>query len=204
MINTTSNFVDTFFHNKKGKFLEIGSEDANPAGLEEPFWNLLLDDWHGVYVEPNPHSLEKLITNVTPYHADVIAAAWSDKSQILPFYASSTHPYCSSFDEEWNIKYIPEGNRHIKYHADKIYVSTITADQIFNKFGYDFAAISIDIELPADASFKLLQTIDFNKLPKCTLVILEMINDEIKTFMSSNGFTCTLVGDAYKNWAWTR
>ena len=117
---TTSEFVNTFFHNKKGKFLELGAEDANPGATEEPFWNLLVGGWHGVYVEPNPYSFEKLITNVTPYHADVIASAWSDESQLLPFYASSTHPYCSSLDKEWHKFGLPPWTRDKKYQADKI------------------------------------------------------------------------------------
>ena len=204
MMITTSDFVDTFFHNKKGKFLEIGAFAGDPGLVEEPFWNLLVGGWYGVYVEPNPYSFEQLITNVAPYHADVIASAWSDESQLLPFYASPTHPYCSSLDKEWHKDYIPPDKRDIKYHADKIYVGTITANQIFNTFGYDFNAISIDIELYADALFKLLNTIDFNKLPKCTMVIVEMNDDDITALMSSNGFTHTVVGDAYHNHMWTR
>ena len=122
----------------------------------------------------------------------------------MPFYASSTHPYCSSLDKEWHKFGLPPWTRDKKYQADKIYVGTITANQIFNTFGYDFNAISIDIELQSDALFKLLNTIDFNKLPKCTMVIVEMIDDDIIAFMTSNGFTHTVVGDAYHNHMWTR
>ncbi|NBO69866.1 MAG: hypothetical protein EBU66_04135 [Bacteroidetes bacterium] len=183
---STGKFVRDFFGNMTGKFLEIGAWDGRPSD-EEPYWDLLTTGWYGVYCEPNPHSIPSLIQNVSPYNADIVTAAIGTTAGIQPFNASTSHPYISSFDSKWHLN-LPPTLSETPYVSDKIYAPTITIDQIFETFGYDFDTISVDIEVSLESELEIFKTIDFNKLPVCKLVISETYSSELQTYMESFGF----------------
>lgn len=187
----TGDFVENFFAGKTGKFLEIGAFNGGPEDPNEPFWKLLISGWRGVYCEPDPYSIPILIENTLPYNADIITAAFSSDSGMRSFNSSKSHPYLSSFDPNWHEYVIP--NLHpefssIPYVSKKIYTPTITASQIFENFGYDFDAISVDIELHEVELYNLVKTIDFSKLPNCKLFVVESNSLPLSQYMIDAGF----------------
>lgn len=188
-MRSTSKVVDSFFSNvSDGKFLEIGAAIGDPNDPEEPFWNLLVGGWYGLYCEPDYNGIGALMDNVSPYKSDILMAPVWKERDLKEFYSSRSHPYTSSFDANWHIGGIPIYKKHIPFESKKIYVSPVTPKDIFDKFGWDFNAISIDIELSEDSTYEFLESIDFHKLSDCKLVVMEVVNENIKRYLDSFGF----------------
>lgn len=188
---TLQQIVSDYFAGHVGKFLEIGANDCNVNYDDEPCSHLLEEGWYGLYCEPNPFSLVNLIKNTQKYNAEILCAAVAPTSEIKQFYTSESHPYLSSLESTWIGNALDTLHPYfstIPRSDYQVFVNTITPKQIFEKFGYDFDCISIDIELYPPQTHMLLKKMDFEML-NAKMVIVEghfIFTDE---YMEQFGFT---------------
>jgi len=189
--SNTKKIVSDFFGNYVGKFLEIGANELNITADREPCSHLLEKGWYGLYCEPNPFSLVNLIPQTKQYNADILCAAVNYKTGISKFKASKSHAYLSSMDSNYMdniLNYMPDGIKNIPRDDHDIYVNTITPSEIFDKFGYDFDCISIDVELPPWHTHQILTQIDFDTV-MAKMVIVETKFYESDEYMRKFGFS---------------
>ena len=183
--------VSDFFGNHVGKFLEFGANELNLNAKSEPCSHLLEKGWYGLYCEPNPFSLVNLIQQTKHYNADILCAAVNYKTGISKFKASKSHTYLSSMDSDYMdniLKYMPDGIKNIPRNDHDVYVNTITPSEIFDKFGYDFDCISIDVELPPWHTHQILTQIDFDMV-MAKMVIVETKFYDSDEYMRKFGFS---------------
>jgi hypothetical protein len=184
MFSNSKKIVSDFFGNHVGKFLEIGANELDLNLNGEPCSHLLEKGWYGLYCEPNPFSLVRLIEQTKDYNVDILCAAVNYKTGISKFKASKSHAYLSSMDSDWMdfmLDLMPESLKNIPRDDHNIYINTVTPSEIFDKFGYDFDCISIDVELPPWHTHQILTQIDFDK------VVAKMVVVETK-FLSSDEY----------------
>lgn len=191
MVSNPKQIVSDFFGNHVGKFLEIGANELNLNSDGEPCSHLLEKGWYGLYCEPNPFSLVNLIRQTKDYNVDILCAAVNNKTGIRDFRASKSHAYLSSMDSDWmdlTLNHMPEGLKNIPRNDYDIYVNTITPSEIFQKFGYDFDCISIDVELPPWHTHEILTQIDFDAVI-ATMVVVESKYYLSDVYMKKFGFS---------------
>ncbi len=188
---TLRQIVSDFFGDYVGKFLEIGANDCDVDYDEEPCSHLLEKGWYGLYCEPNPFSLVNLIKETEKYNADIICSAVSSTNNLTEFYTSESHPYLSSMESTWIdscLRVMPEYFSLQERKEYKVFLNTITPQEIFEKFGYDFDCISIDIELYPPQTHQIILGMDFNKL-KTRMLIVEGSFIFTDQYMKSFGFS---------------
>ena len=188
-------YVIDFFKNKStGRFLEIGGDDGGPKNDGEPFWGLVEQGWSGVYCEPNPISCAKLIKNLMP-HGDKIKifnGGIAPTTGIKDFYMSIETGGSSSFDPNWmkqQIFYLPEQTQY------PIITNTLTLINLLNHVGWDFDAISVDIECKGDVVTNIFNDIDITKLTNCKLIILEAACPILQNRLMQDGFDMAIRED---------
>jgi len=186
---TMKQYVINFFKNKPtGRFLEIGADDGGPKDDTEPFWSLVEKGWSGVYCEPNPMSCATLIKNVMPYgdKIKIFNGAIAPTTGIKDFYISMETGGSSSFDPNWMQQqdfYLPE---HTQF---PIITKTLTLSSLLDYVGWDFDAISVDIECKDYEVEEIFNNIDISKLTNCKLIIMEIGTNVLTTRLIQNGFS---------------
>lgn len=186
--------VSDFFGDYVGKFLEIGANDCLVHYEQEPCSHLLEKGWYGLYCEPNPFSLVNLIKNSKQYNRDIICAAVTPTNELVEFYSSESHPFLSSTEPTWIdtcLRVMPEFFSLRERNEYTVYVNTITPTEIFEKFGYDFDCISIDIELYPPQTHMLMLEFDFSKL-NSRMVIVEGTFPYTDEYMKAFGFSAQI------------
>lgn len=194
---TLQQIVSDYFGDYVGRFLELGANDGSLIE-GEPCTHLLEKGWYGLYCEPNPFSLVKLIENTNHYNVDILTAAISTTESIAEFLASESHPYLSSLNVDWVDhcnKQRPELLFDLEPKQYNIFVNTITPTDLFTKFGYDFDLISIDIEMYPPQVYTLLKNMDFEALDKCKMVVVEGNFIYIDEYMEYCGFTKQIINE---------
>ncbi len=188
---TLRQIVSDFFGDYVGKFLEIGADGCNINYEEEPCSHLLVKGWYGLYCEPNPFTLGNLIKDCSQYKTDIICSAVSSTNKLTEFYTSESHPYLSSMESTWIdscSQTMPEYFTLQERKEYKVFLNTVTPQEIFEKFGYDFDCISVDIELYPPQTHQIILDMDFNKL-KTRMLIVEGSFKYTDEYMESFGFS---------------
>jgi FkbM family methyltransferase len=190
--------INHFINQPNGKFLEIGSHDGEPTNDSEPCWGLVEKGWSGVYCEPNPMSCAQLMKNVMQFgeRIKIINGALGKENGLKTFYVSVDKGMSSSFCKEWMSEQTYHEPNDRQY---PIITNTFTIDTLLDTVGYDFDAVSIDIETPTDVFSNMLNGFDFSKLTNCKLIMLEVapiwVRDSLVN-LGYNGFGCG-VGSMY-------
>lgn len=180
--------VEEFFVNlPKGRFLEVGANDGNPTLNDEPVWGLKQKGWEGVYVEPNPSSCANLLKNIGPNRPEiqVVNCAISQKSELKTFYSVTAKlgsTGTSSFQKDW-ITFLSQSLQNRVSFITPIIINTITFDQLFDYVGDNFDFISIDTENTSHENDELIQSINFARLQKCKMLMIESISDSSIRFL---------------------
>lgn len=151
--------VKNFFPGSIGKFLIIGAND----GLDHSRC-LLEQGWNGVYVEADPFACANLIRSTADYadNVTIINTAVTLNQQIMPFYVNKDSNF-SSLVETW-------GKSHDLHDYTKIYTSTVTVQDIFDCFGYDFNYVQTDVE---GYDIQLIESFDWSQLTNCDMICTE-------------------------------
>jgi FkbM family methyltransferase len=180
--NKEEQYILDFFKNKQGKFLDIGAYDgikfSNTYALVEKQWN-------GVLIEPSPITFCNLIKNLAgKQNLRFCNSAISIKSELREFYDAKGDAI-STFDKLHKEKW--EKNAKVNYI--EFYIKTMTIQEIFDKFGYDFDFINLDVEgINYELFLEMFNHI--SKLNNLKLICVEHDNkiNEIISVSSTRGF----------------
>ena len=187
---TIKQFVIDYFSNQSsGRFLEIGANDGEPYNNNEPFWGLVEKNWSGVYCEPNPIACSQLIKNVMPYgdKIKIVNGALSTDVGLKTFYVSvdSKGP-SSSLHSEWMAQQTYHKPNDRQY---PIITNSFTLENLLDSVGYDFDAMSIDIETNEYQLEQMLHDFNFSKLNNCKLIMLEVCSKKITQSLLNLGYS---------------
>ena len=178
--NDEQDYITTILQNTKGRLLDIGAYDGITFSNS---YQLLLNGWKGILIEPAPSVINHLLKNTTDIkdNIEIVNAAITpnSSSELLKFYDANTDAVSTS-DE--NHKKIWEKN--INYR--KVYVPTITIQDIFRTFGTNFEFINIDVE---GQNPNILETIPLNETNTKVICIEHQHEfDRITNYVSKFGF----------------
>lgn len=182
-------FIPEFFKNyTSGRFLEIGANDGEPGGPNEPVWPLVEMGWSGVYCEPNPHACSKLLKNIRPYNKDiqVVNCAVNKVGGLKKFYMSDEYPMSASLDPDWIgfMDFVKPGT-----YQYPIVTNTITMQQLVDFVGTDFDCISIDVENHILFYKELVESFDWSVFKKCKVLVMELQDQSLNWYFESIGYT---------------
>lgn len=173
-------YIISFFKNcKTGRFLDIGAYDGKTFSNTR---QLALQGWGGVLVEPSPSvicPLRKLYEGNDQF--EILEVGVGLENGIFPFY-NFDGDAIGSFDKEhadyWAIKARPYKILQIK---------VISIESLFEKIGFDFDFINIDVE---GWSVQLLGALDFNKLGRLKMICIEFEHkvELVKSLLTGHGF----------------
>lgn len=173
-------YILKFFKNTKRRFLDIGAYDGKCFSTTRA---LFLQGWGGVCVEPSPTVLPALracydsVDNV-----DILECAISGVNGKIDFYDSGGDMISTvlpSHAELWKSK--------AGCTFTKIKIDSLTVLSLFEKVGYDFSFISLDVE---GTNFEIFQQFPFKKLKKTKMICVEFDYkaDDVLKLVKSYGF----------------
>jgi FkbM family methyltransferase len=147
-----------------GSFLDIGAFDGKAFSNT---YRLVLDGWSGVCIEPSPSVLPAL-KNLHKDNPKIVVAEYAvvvDKNKKLVFYDSGGDAI-SSFNKAHVDKWASNWGTKFK----EVDVEKITVEEMFDKFGYDFDFINLDVEA---MNWELFQRLPLAKLTKTKMFCVE-------------------------------
>ncbi len=147
-----------------GRFLDVGAYHATVFSNTR---KLFEQGWSGVLVEPGPAQILKLAVAYRGVDRITIvncALAEALKFQELGICADAL----SSLDKEHQKTWAAGGTVF-----DQVQVFTVTVGAFFERFGYNFDFVDIDIE--GEANWNLVRTMDFGAI-QASLVCVEYGN----------------------------
>lgn len=157
--NNEEDIIINYFKDFRGKFLDIGAFDGKTLSNTYRLSEL---GWKGICVEPSPKAFKLLLKNYEGNKdIECLDYAVATKSGKLEFFESED--LLSTLNE----KHLSKWN-NVKF--DKISVNCITPDELFDKYGYDFDMINIDVE---STNIDLFNIIDFSKFKNLKLLCIE-------------------------------
>lgn len=179
--NNEEQIILDFYGDKKGRFLDIGANDGISLSCTKRLSEL---GWGGVCIEPSPSAfvkLQKLYTD-NPF-IEVVNCAVDNGSAIKTFY-HFPDGYISTLSKD----FINLWPKH-KHSYRKMYLKTITFNEILNVFGCNFDFLKIDVE---GIDYKILQAFPFERV-NLSAVCIEYCKgndfDNITNFLSLKGFS---------------
>jgi FkbM family methyltransferase len=155
-----------FFGSITGRFLDIGAYDGKTFSNT---FRLAEMGWSGLCFEPSPSVFPKLreIHGNNPL-IHLVQSAVSDHTGTQLFY-DSLGDAISSFDVEHILKWEVESGSKFA----EVQVETITVAHLFERYGYDFDFINLDVE---GCNWNIFSGIDFERLPRLKLICVEHDN----------------------------
>ena len=161
-----------------GRFLDIGAYDAKDLSNTRALFE---KGWGGVLVEPGEPQLKGLHAEYDEHeNISICERAVSAVDGPIRFY---TTDYCTtlyttdqSHMDKWDIA-----------KFDETTVESISPKSLFERYGYDFDFISLDVE---GGNWDMLQLLPFDKLTnlKCICVEYDSFYRECIDLLRSNGF----------------
>jgi hypothetical protein len=159
-------FIKKFFGEKVGTFLDVGAADGI---VFSNVYQLLLDGWCGISVEPETQTFRQLINNYEQFktRSELVMSVIDAKEDFVTFYenrqlSSTSHEHMQNW--EWHRK---EHN----YEWKPITHYAITLDSLLKQYSsrnLDF--ISIDIE---GKNYAVVINTDWNLASNCKLLCIE-------------------------------
>lgn len=163
--------IKEFFNDKIGTFLDVGAADGITFSN---VYQLLLDGWSGVSVEPETQTFRTLIRNYEQFadRSELVVAVIDSVEQFVTFHENGQLSSTSQEHmDKWEEHRIKHGYtwRPITHYA--ITLNTLLAQ--YKDRNFDF--ISIDVE---GQNHSVVCSTDWNLAPNCKLVCIEHDNDE--------------------------
>ncbi len=183
-------YILQFFGNKKGSFLDIGAADGITFSN---VYQLLLNGWKGVSVEPETKTFVELQNNYKQFgiRAELANFVINAKYGMVVFYENGQLSSLST-------NHIDKWAEHTKINNATwlpSYRFAITLDTVLIKFSsrkFDF--INLDIE---GMNIAVIKATDWNLAPHCKLVCLEHDGrpEEIENHLKQFGFTTYMTNE---------
>lgn len=178
--NNEEQIILQLLKDTKGRLLDIGAYDGKTFSNT---YQLLLNGWNGVLVEPAPSVILNLINNTQEIkdRLEIInAAIVPNKVHDLLEFNDSMGDAVSTSDT----KHYELWKKAVNFR--KVFVSTITIQDIFRTFGTKFEFVNIDVE---GQNLEILKTIPFTEMnTKLVCVEHEYKYDAIIEIMQKQGF----------------
>ncbi len=173
-------YILRFFKNTKGRFLDIGAYDGKCFSTTRA---LFLKGWGGVCVEPSPTVLPALralyqeVNNI-----DILECAISHINGTIAFYDSG-----GDMISTISIPHVRLWEKRAGCKFKKIKVASLTTLGLFEKIGYDFDFISLDVE---GTNLEIIRQFPFKKLTKVKMFCVEFEHkvEEILGLVKPYGF----------------
>jgi len=156
-------YIVKFFKGKQGRFLDIGAYDGKTFSNT---YQLALQNWGGVCVEPSP-SLHKPLEDLYGKNEKIkiIKTGVGPKHGIFPFY-NFYGDAIGSFDKTHAKLWEEKGKRKWK----EMMIEVITVEELFTQIGFDFDFVNIDTE---GWSWAILQEFPFAQLEQLKMICIE-------------------------------
>lgn len=175
-------YILEFFGNSIGRYLDVGAADGITFSN---VYQLLLNGWSGISVEPDTKTFRDLMYNYERFadHTELLMAVVDTDEHFVTFYENGQ---LSSISEEHMARW--EQHR-IEHNASWIPVThkTITLNSLF-QYSNNFDFISVDIE---GNNLQVVKATDWNLVPNCKLLCIEHDNQDIELieYLTNYGFT---------------
>lgn len=177
-------YIKEYFGDKIGTFLDVGAADGVTFSN---VYQLLLDGWSGVSVEPETQTFRQLISNYEQFgeRSELVLSVIDREEGFVTFYengqlSSTSHDHMKAW-EEHTIKYNAVW-RPITHYA-------ITLNTLLKKYSdRNFDFISIDLE---GQNHTVVASTDWNLASNCKLICIEhdQETESIIKVLEPYGFT---------------
>lgn len=159
-------YIEQFFGSYTGTFLDIGAADGITFSN---VYRLLLNGWKGVSVEPDSHTVHRLINLYKQFsdRSEILLAVLDTQEQFLTFYengqlSSTSHEHMANW-EHHRLKHNSEWQPVTHY--------SITLNRLLSHYSdHNFDFISVDLE---GQNYNVVSTTDWNLVPTCKLLCIE-------------------------------
>jgi FkbM family methyltransferase len=166
--NDEEKYIIDYFGNLAGKFLDIGAYDGIKFSNT---YELVQRGWDGIAIEPSPCVFKKLQEHMQEFPNIILEnVAIGLTDSYVDFYDSNGDAI-SSFSKEHADKWTTGAGSKF----NKISVKAITITSLFDKHGYDYDFINLDVESINLQIFKEIMT-HIDKLTKLKLMCIEHDN----------------------------
>ena len=179
--NEEAVILELFKDRPTGRFLDIGAWNgknlSNTCRLAELGWS-------GLCVEPSP----KPFVDLLALHGDnpkiqLLNCALTAGTELLEFYDSSgdaVSTACPAHAEKW------EKGSQVRYK--KFWIQTLALPILWQKFGFDFEFINLDVEC---LNWQLFQALPFAELTDTRAICVEHdgYSAQMKSLAAGFGFT---------------
>ena len=156
-------YILQFFKDTKGRFLDIGAYDGQCFSTTRA---LFLKGWGGVCVEPSPTVLPALRTRYqTVDNVDILECAISHINGTIAFYDSG-----GDMISTVSIPHAQMWEKKAGCTFKKITVASLTTLGLFERIGYEFDFISLDVE---GTNLEIIRQFPFAKLTKTKMLCVE-------------------------------
>lgn len=156
--NSEEHEILNYFKDFKGSLLDLGAADGK---VMSNTYQLLLNGWKGVLVEPSAHLIPALIKNTEGLNAEIVTALIGTTYGWQTFYESN-----GDFLSTTNTAHV-ERWKHVPFRPTQVYGVHFIA--LREKYGDTFDFINIDIEgTSAEMFFNM-----FTHFPNCKMWCIE-------------------------------
>ena len=161
-------YILKYFKKRQARFLDIGAYDGQTfSNIRQ----LALQGWGGVLIEPMTEMHDILEKLYADSRFTVMHTALGLKDEVRTFY-NFAGDAIGSFDK----KHADLWANKAKPYTEKQY-EIISIKTLFDKIGYDFEFINIDIE---GWSLDVFRALPFNQLKKLKMICVEFDSDPNK------------------------
>ena len=167
-------YILKYFKNQHGRFLDLGAYDGITfSNIRQ----LALQGWGGVLVEPMPEMYDVLESLYPEPQYTVLHVGVGLKDEICTFY-NFAGDAIGSFHKPHADIWVDKARPYTEEQYEIISVKTL-----FNKVGWDFEFINIDVE---GWSMPIFEHLPFSKLTKLKMICVEFDNDYAKVIKIAN------------------
>jgi len=174
-------YIMKFFKNvSTGRFLDIGAFDGQCFSTTRA---LALKGWGGVCVEPSPSALPALRKRYEDSKiVHILDTAIYETSGMVDFFDSGGDMISSV-----NTDHVEKWKAKAGCKFTKIQVPCLSVNDLFEKVGYDFNFISLDVE---GTNFEIISKFPFDKLQATKMICVEFDHQQkaITELMSPFGY----------------
>lgn len=179
--NNEEQIILELLKDTNGRLLDIGAYDGKTFSNT---YQLLLNGWNGILVEPAPSVIFELIKNTQEikHRIEIVNAAITvnKNNSLLEFNDSMGDAVSTSSKNHYDL-----WKNQVNYR--KVFVNTITIQDILQIFGNNYEFVNIDVE---GQNLEILKTIPFVEMnTKVVCVEHEYKYDAITEIMQKQGFT---------------
>lgn len=159
-------YIEEYFGSDIGTFLDIGAADGITFSN---VYQLLLNGWRGVSVEPDSLTVPRLVNLYKQFddRSEVLVAVLDTEEKFVTFYengqlSSTSHEHMAN----WEHHRLEHG-----YEWQPITHYTVTLNKLLSHYSdRNFDFISVDLE---GQNYNVVSATDWNLAPNCKLLCIE-------------------------------